>query len=349
MSRAYWRALLALCALTLVPAALAQSVSGDNATAILEESGIIPDLIDGLSTTAQAELSVSFGDVTIEDGTFLTPEEAANPPNVSTEAVSGSAAYYTLLTLDPDAPDPANPTRRSILHWLVTDIPAGGDVSEGNVVSAWRGPNPPSGTHRYVFLLYAQPTEDSLQVPTPESIANFSARDFSAEYELGEPIAVTYFTSAKQAESNIVTVAQSVPELSTLVAAVQAAGLVDALAAPAAPLTVFAPTNDAFAAALAALNFTAEELLGNTELLTAVLTYHVVPGVAAKAADLSDGLVLPTLLEGANVTVSIPAPGEVLVLSPGAPPARVIQADVPSGDAQGSIIHVIDGVLVPEL
>ena len=44
----------------------------------------------------------------------------------------------------------------------------------------------------------------------------------------------------------------------------------DALAAPAAPLTVFAPTNDAFAAALAALNFTAEELLGNTELLTAV-------------------------------------------------------------------------------
>lgn len=47
--------------------------------------------------------------------------------------------------------------------------------------------------------------------------------------------------------------------------------------------------------------------------------------------------------------VSIPAAGEVLVLSPGAPPARVIQADVPSGDAQGSIIHVIDGVLVPEL
>lgn len=350
MSRTCWRAVLALCALSLAPAALAQPVAGDNATTALVESGIIPDLIDGLSTTAQAELTVSFADTPIEDGVFLTPEEAATAPNVSIEAVSGSAAYYTLLVLDPDAPDPANPTRRSILHWLVTNIPASsGDISEGTVVSEWRGPNPPSGTHRYVFLLYEQPTEELLQVPAPESIANFSARDFSAEYELGEPIAVTYFTSAKQPTSNIVTVAQSVPELSTLVAAVQAAGLVDALAAPAAPLTVFAPTNDAFAAALAALNFTAEELLGNTELLTAVLTYHVVPGVAAKAADLSDGLVLPTLLEGANVTVSIPAAGEVLVLSPGAPPARVIQADVPSGDAQGSIIHVIDGVLVPEL
>ncbi|KAL4458023.1 hypothetical protein ABPG75_012888 [Micractinium tetrahymenae] len=320
------------------------------AEAILEESGIIPDLIDGLSTTAQAELSVSFGDVTIEDGTFLTPEEASVVPNVSIEAVSGSAAYYTLLTLDPDAPDPANPTRRSILHWLVTNIPAdSADITLGDVVSAWRGPNPPTGTHRYVFLLYEQPAADPLQVPAPEGIANFSARDFSAEYELGEPIAVAYFTSAKQPSSNTVTVAQSVPELSTLVAAVQAAGLVDALANPTVPLTVFAPTNDAFAAALARLNFTAEELLGNTELLTDVLSYHVVPGAAAKAADLSDGLVLATLLQGANITVSIPAPGDVQLLSPGAPPSRVIQADVPAGDAVGSIIHVVDGVLVPEL
>lgn len=348
LSRTCWRTLLALCALTLVPA-LAQPVAGDNATAVLVESGIIPDLIDGLSTTASAELSVTFGDIAVEDGDFLTPEEAATAPNVSIEAVSGSAAYYTLLALDPDAPDPANPTRRSILHWLVTNIPADGDVSQGEEVSAWRGPNPPTGTHRYVFLLFEQASEEPLQVPAPESIANFSARDFSAEYELGEPIAVTWFTSSQQPSSNIVTVAQSVPELSTLVAAVQAAGLVEALAAPDIPLTVFAPTNDAFAAALARLNFTAEELLGNTALLTDVLTYHVVPGVAALAGDLSDGLVLPTLLQGANVTVSIPAAGEVLVLSPGAPPSRVIQADVAAGDAVGSIIHVVDGVLVPEL
>lgn len=240
----------------------------------------------------------------------------------------------------PPHADPANPTRRSILHWLVTNIPADGDVSQGEEVrpppfppsrppirrlaapsagcwlqwqrdagprmhlgraglhavktcerraarpippdltcvsctppglqvSAWRGPNPPTGTHRYVFLLFEQASEEPLQVgrdarmpwapraagqgglgrsarackgawqaaaacprllamlrwaahacvpapqgspasldgcraaaqvPAPESIANFSARDFSAEYELGEPIAVTWFTSSQQRE-----------------------------------------------------------------------------------------------------------------------------------------------------
>lgn len=56
----------------------------------------------------------------------------------------------------------------------------------------------------------------------------------------------------------------------------QAADLVEELAEPEVPLTVFAPTNDAFATALAALNLTAEELLGNTELLTDVSSIRIV-------------------------------------------------------------------------
>lgn len=154
--------------------------------------------------------------------------------------------------------------------------------------------------------------------------------------------------SAILGRANIVSTAQSQPNLSILVQAVQAAGLVDALSNPDVPLTVFAPTNDAFAAVLAALGMTAEQLLADTELLTAVLSYHVVPGVAAKAADLSDRQVLPTLLEGQNITVSL-MEGQVMLLSPGAAPATVITPDVEAGDSVGSIVHIIDGVLVPEM
>ncbi|MDE0195636.1 MAG: fasciclin domain-containing protein, partial [bacterium] len=78
------------------------------------------------------------------------------------------------------------------------------------------------------------------------------------------------------APGTIVEVAVESGAFPTLVAAVQAAGLVEVLSG-AGPFTVFAPTEEAFAAALAALDMSAEDLLGNTELLTAVLTYHVLP------------------------------------------------------------------------
>jgi uncharacterized surface protein with fasciclin (FAS1) repeats len=76
---------------------------------------------------------------------------------------------------------------------------------------------------------------------------------------------------------NVVQVAQRDSRFSILIEAVQAAGLTDTLAAP-GPATVFAPTNDAFAALLGELGVTKEQLLGNKPLLTAVLQYHVVAG-----------------------------------------------------------------------
>lgn len=65
--------------------------------------------------------------------------------------------------------------------------------------------------------------------------------------------------------------------LNTLLAAVKAAGLAETVNNPDAGLTIFAPTDEAFSAALTALGITAEDLLGNTELLTQILTYHVLP------------------------------------------------------------------------
>jgi len=82
---------------------------------------------------------------------------------------------------------------------------------------------------------------------------------------------------ASAQDGTIVDVAAGNEDFSTLVAAVQAANLVETLSSE-GPFTVFAPTDEAFAAALDALGITAEDLLSNTDLLTQILVYHVVSG-----------------------------------------------------------------------
>jgi len=68
-------------------------------------------------------------------------------------------------------------------------------------------------------------------------------------------------------------------------------------------------SQQAFEALIASLNTTAADLLANTTLLTPILSYHVVPGVAATAASLYNAQVLPTLLTGKSITVSKPPAG----------------------------------------
>ena len=118
--------------------------------------------------------------------------------------------------------------------------------------------------------------------------------------------------------------------------AVVAAGLVEALSGE-GPFTVFAPTDDAFTALLAALGFTAEELLAYPGL-TDVLLYHVV-GAQALSTDLSDGQEITTLLDE-DVQVTITADGVFINQ------AQVIVADL---EADNGVVHVIDAVLVPEM
>ena len=139
------------------------------------------------------------------------------------------------------------------------------------------------------------------------------------------------------APGTIVEVAVESGAFPTLVAAVQAAGLVEVLSGE-GPFTVFAPTEEAFAAALAALDMSAEDLLGNTELLTAVLTYHVLPLAAPAELVLTlDGQSVATV-NGAEVTVSIDG-GTVMVND-----ATVVATDI---EASNGVIHVIDTVLLP--
>jgi uncharacterized surface protein with fasciclin (FAS1) repeats len=121
----------------------------------------------------------------------------------------------------------------------------------------------------------------------------------------------------------------------TLEAAVVAAGLQTALSGQ-GPLTVFAPTDAAFAALPAG---TVDALLADpTGALTQVLLYHAVAGLAL-STDLADGMMITTL-QGQDVTVTINANGVFIN------DAQVIVADI---IADNGVVHVIDAVLIPEL
>jgi uncharacterized surface protein with fasciclin (FAS1) repeats len=136
---------------------------------------------------------------------------------------------------------------------------------------------------------------------------------------------------------NIVAVAQSLPQFSILVEAVVAAGLVDALSAP-GPLTVFAPTNDAFVALLAELGVTKDQLLADTTLLTRVLTYHVVPGRVLRA-QVPVGAAITTL-QGGTFTVG----ADLAITDSRARRANITATDV---FASNGVIHVVDRVILP--
>ena len=132
-------------------------------------------------------------------------------------------------------------------------------------------------------------------------------------------------------DKNLVQTAQALPQFSILVEAVLAANLQGALSA-AGPLTVFAPTNDAFAALLTELGMTKAQLLANTPLLTKVLT--VAGRVMAK--DVTAGKV--KTVQGSELTLS--TTGGVMVDG-----AKVIAADIV---ADNGVIHVIDSVVLPK-
>ncbi|MCS6827207.1 MAG: fasciclin domain-containing protein [Caldilinea sp.] len=165
---------------------------------------------------------------------------------------------------------------------------------------------------------------DSVLLP-PSVIAAAAAAE-----EAAEPVA----TPAPTEElADIVDTAVAAGSFNTLVAAVQAAGLVDALRG-AGPFTVFAPTDDAFAKLPAG---TIDALLADpTGDLTQILLYHVVPG-KVMSTDLSDGLEASTL-QGGTVVFTLGDGGAKVN------DANIVAADI---EASNGVIHVIDSVLLP--
>ena len=133
---------------------------------------------------------------------------------------------------------------------------------------------------------------------------------------------------------DIVDTAASADQFSTLVTAIKAAGLVDTLKGD-GPFTVFAPTNDAFAALPAG---TVETLLKpeNKDQLIAVLTYHVIPG-KIMSADIAGKTAQVATVQGSEISVD--ATSGVMVDN-----ATVTTADIITSNG---VIHVIDQVVLP--
>ena len=135
-------------------------------------------------------------------------------------------------------------------------------------------------------------------------------------------------------KKDIVDTAVNAGSFETLVAAVQAAGLVDTLKGE-GPFTVFAPTDEAFAALPEG---TLEDLLKpeNNDTLTAILTFHVVPG-KVMSGDLTDDMMAATV-QGGEVMIDLD--NGVMVQD-----ANVVTADI---ETSNGVIHVIDKVMLPE-
>jgi uncharacterized surface protein with fasciclin (FAS1) repeats len=144
------------------------------------------------------------------------------------------------------------------------------------------------------------------------------------------------FSAVAAKAADIVDTAVSAGQFNTLVAAVQAAGLVETLKGE-GPFTVFAPTDEAFAKLPAG---TVEDLLKpeNKDRLVAILTYHVVPG-KVMSSDIAGKKLEAGTVQGSDL--SIDAMGSGVAVDN----AMVIQADV---EASNGVIHVIDTVVLPQ-
>lgn len=147
-------------------------------------------------------------------------------------------------------------------------------------------------------------------------------------------------------KGNIIAAAQTSPDHKTLVVAIKAAKLVDDLANK-GPLTVFAPTDAAFAELPTG---TLDTLLQpqNRDQLAKILTYHVVPGQVTAAAivqliNQGGGQATLTTLEGSTLTAKL-VDGKVVVTDESGGTATVVTADLSQSNG---VIHVTDGVFLP--
>lgn len=150
--------------------------------------------------------------------------------------------------------------------------------------------------------------------------------------EDADPTTTTVTTVAAEEMGTIVDVAAGAGTFETLLAAATAAGLADTLAGD-GPFTVFAPTDEAFAALPEG---TVEGLLEDPAALSEILLYHVVPGKVLAADVVS--LTSATTVQGSDVTISVDG-GAVMIDG-----ANVTATDI---EASNGVIHVIDAVILP--
>jgi phosphatidylethanolamine-binding protein (PEBP) family uncharacterized protein len=128
------------------------------------------------------QFTVQYGQ-TNANGKAMTKKNTVSEPTVS--FTGNPDTLYTLVMSDPDA------AAKSWLHWLVVNIPGdSNDIFQGETVMSYTGPSPPSGTHRYIFTLYQQPS-GSIMVTKPYERGNFPVEAFEQQHSLQKIVSRT--------------------------------------------------------------------------------------------------------------------------------------------------------------
>ncbi|VAI25852.1 unnamed protein product [Triticum turgidum subsp. durum] len=148
---------------------------------------VIHDVLDPFTSTVP--LSIGYNNRLLLRGADLRPSAVVSKLRVD---VGGNdmRLLYTLMLVDPDAPSPSHPTLREYLHWMVSDIPGTTGVSFGQELVVYERPEPRSGIHRMVFVLFQQLGRGT--VFAPDMRHNFSCRNLARQYHLNI-VAATYF------------------------------------------------------------------------------------------------------------------------------------------------------------
>ncbi|RCH91511.1 Phosphatidylethanolamine-binding protein 4 [Rhizopus azygosporus] len=161
----------------------------------LKKAEISPNIVpEGFSPSTLLSIRYPKGeDVAL--GNFIKPSDSAETPNISFVAPD-SDAQYTLLLIDPDAPSKQDPKWGPYRHWVVVNIPGSADFMAANQLTSYMGPAPPpkTGDHRYIFLLYKQPSINSNFNALSQDASCFDYKSFVQQNGL-ELVSVNFFVS----------------------------------------------------------------------------------------------------------------------------------------------------------
>nr|CAB3486817.1 unnamed protein product [Digitaria exilis] len=143
---------------------------------------VIGDVLDPFNTTV--DLMVLFNCAPIVSGMELRSPEVSDRPTVEIGGDDYRVAY-TLVMVDPDAPNPSNPTLREYLHC--------------RELMCYEPPAPATGIHRLVLVLFRQLGRETVFAPSRRH--NFNTRSFARRYNLGAPVAAMFFNCQRQTGS----------------------------------------------------------------------------------------------------------------------------------------------------
>ena len=265
-------------------------------------------------------------DVAVEAGSFSTLVAAVQAAGLE-EALRGEGPFTVFApsdeafaklpegTVEALLEDPQGQLSRILLYHVIPGKVMAADVTDGLTAETLRG------------------AEVSFSVMDGKVMIN-DAEIVATDIEAANGV-IHLIDSVILPPADIVDVAAEAGSFSTLIAAVQAAGLEETLRSK-GPFTVFAPTDEAFAALPEG---TVEALLADPEALADILLYHVVPG-KVMAADLSDGMEAETA-QGSSVRFAIHSDG-----APAVEDALITATDI---EAFNGVIHVIDAVILPPM